>query len=956
LTCAFDGVRAGFHHPLGPGEGHAGAAVLSFPSGQEVTGFEVLEGELEKTEETVQPILRKWPGAWDSDLKWRAAFFAHWRLWPYFAAERDGRFAFLPADTRLPDHTIWTHNAVVAALAGCAELPEAASALEPEEWVRQLRNAPLRPAFLKFQLGPVQEFIAQTRSTRDLWSGSYLLSWLMAAGLKALSAEVGPDAVIFPKLCGQPLFDLHWREELWGQVQIGEQPVWDSLRDRARRARCRGGCGANNPDLDLLTPNLPNVFLAVVPENRANELGKLVADAMRKEWMSICQSVWDKVANSGLLDLCPPELKPAHRAKARFDAQVQRLWSVSWHVLPWPKDLAEAKSMAQCLPQERPLPGERSLLQRFDTVVHAATQAMPRNDRDPRYYVGGADGPKDVLNNIGLGWALLAAVSGWRLDAVRQTRDFKAWSSSDWRETGVAQSKDALTGREEMLFGGRGFADRVAQLPDREWSGLFKHDDEIGAITLVKRVWHWSYLAEAPWCLKARRGQFPMPNTRSLAAHKPSADDAEDNLEAAGDESEPPKYFAVLALDGDEIGKWVSGDKAPRYQTQFASYEDTRTEQGGGQQGGSLEYFTRDRGGQGGPRDPFADLLQTRRLVSPSYHLQFSEALSNFALLCARPIVKAFDGILIFAGGDDVLAMLPADTALACARALRAAFRGVEVKGRQGRVLFRSLAPGFLASDVLASDGWIDQQRHPIPFLVPGQAADCSVGIAIAHFKDPLQDVIREAQAAEKRAKSEMGRGAVAVTLLKRSGEAIHWGCQWNSGGLELYDAMLKAVAARSVSSRFPHRLVELLDGYLTQTTPLAAKSFQPLQEFPVSDIVRRELCYALDRQAQEKSGAAFRHLAGLAHDVNEGQDRTTVESYLDHVRQRAAATHAGRPANTLDERARIEGPVSALIGLCQTVAFIARNLPDTADSTADVETSNHRSETPLPAERQPTE
>jgi hypothetical protein len=37
---------------------------------------------------------------------------------------------------------------------------------------------------LKLQIGPVQDFIAQARSTRDLWSGSYLLSWLMAAGLE----------------------------------------------------------------------------------------------------------------------------------------------------------------------------------------------------------------------------------------------------------------------------------------------------------------------------------------------------------------------------------------------------------------------------------------------------------------------------------------------------------------------------------------------------------------------------------------------------------------------------------------------------------------------------------------------------------------------------------------------------------------------------------------------------
>src|SRR5208283_2943082 len=119
-----------------------------------------------------------------------------------------------------------------------------------------------------FQLGPVQDFIAAARSIRDLWSGSYLLSWLMAAGMKALSAEVGPDAVIFPSLRGQPLFDLHWRDDLWNKVSIGDQNVWDSLHWQNRH---------------LLTPNLPNVCLAVVPAERAAELGHIVKKAIEDE-------------------------------------------------------------------------------------------------------------------------------------------------------------------------------------------------------------------------------------------------------------------------------------------------------------------------------------------------------------------------------------------------------------------------------------------------------------------------------------------------------------------------------------------------------------------------------------------------------------------------------------------------------------------------------------------------
>lgn len=89
----------------------------------------------------------------------RILFFLYWRRWLENVASSDPRFAsdlaYLPADTRIPDHTIWNHMTVTSALAGCLD-----------------EKGQLQPALLLFQLGPVQTFIAQARSTRDLWSGS----------------------------------------------------------------------------------------------------------------------------------------------------------------------------------------------------------------------------------------------------------------------------------------------------------------------------------------------------------------------------------------------------------------------------------------------------------------------------------------------------------------------------------------------------------------------------------------------------------------------------------------------------------------------------------------------------------------------------------------------------------------------------------------------------------------
>src|SRR5438876_203970 len=120
---------------------------------------------------------------------------------------------------------------------------------------------------------------------------------------------------------------------------------------------------------------------------------------------------------------------------------------------------------------------------------------------------------------------------------------------------------------------------------------------------------------------------------------------------------------------------------------------------------------------------------------------------------------------------------------------------------------------GFIQIDRNLRRNGFALEGEPVQFpaIVPGPAADCSVGIAIAHFKSPLQDVVREAQRAEKRAKRALdngglGRSAVAITLMKRSGETIEWGCQWNSRGLDAFNAILTALSENVVSTKFPHR------------------------------------------------------------------------------------------------------------------------------------------------------
>jgi hypothetical protein len=207
-----------------------------------------------------------------------------------------------------------------------------------------------------------------------------------------------------------------------------------------------------------------------------------------------------------------------------------------------------------------------------------------------------------------------------------------------------------------------------------------------------------------------------------------------------------------------------------------------------------------------------------------------------------------------------------------------------------------------------------DQKNHPIPFIVPGPAADCSVGIAIAHFKAPLQDVVRAAQSAEKRAKRKpesggLGRKAVAITLMKRSGEIIEWGARWG-GGLELYRALSTALERDYLSSKFPHRFAELLEAYVTDTTPMVAKSgaVQPVTGFPVDEVIRREFEHCLLQQR----GLSFPRGKSESEPLVD-ELRAALQTYLESL------TVAGVLESHVEKRLR------SIIGLCQTVAFAHR-------------------------------
>lgn len=423
-------------------------------------------------------------------------------------------------------------------------------------------------------------------------------------------------------------------------------------------------------------------------------------------------------------------------------------------------------------------------------------------------------------------------LNGWHLDAVRQTRDFQAWASQ-----GQGGEKDSLTGKEEALIQGSGMPDKSSL-----WHNLFnKHRDHLGAVSIIKRCWHLAYLKGQG--LKTESEDFVIRSIPAIAARIKKHDDNEDAQERVSGE----KYIAAIAFDGDSIGAWVNGDKSPA--------------------GTDLE----------------------------KHHEAFSLALSHFALIQARVIVEGekaeqkegkWKGQLIYAGGDDVLALVPANEALAIAKELRTAFCS-------------------------ATKNTHAKKEKP----------DASAGIAIAHIHAPLQDLIREAQKAEKRAKNIVGRPAFSVTLMKRSGEISYWGSKWEGGGSELYQKISKLMAEGKLSGKFPHRVCQLLEPYLTVRTGLSKQEDAIQNADDAKNLILREVAFTAERQGSKEIATEL---------------AKSLTPYLDNVieAREARAKEGKKPESSATQEL-----LTAVIGLCTTVAFAERNRKDAEPSAAPADT-----------------
>jgi len=267
--------------------------------------------------------------------------------------------------------------------------------------------------------------------------------------------------------------------------------------------------------------------------------------------------------------------------------------------------------------------------------------------------------------------------------------------------------------------------------------------EQLDVVGVVKRVWQQdgekttypsvSRIAADPWV----RGVLKRQDGRA----------ALDRLAAAGrdilnriDAARFPQ-FAAFPLEGTAVYRerhhelWEEAEVPPEQQNGLGQAL-TAVEKLAGEPNPYLAVLVADGDRMG---------ATIAELTSVADHQRFSAELAGFAAE-ADAVVARHHGVLVYAGGDDVLAFLPVDKVLGCARALHDTFGGIMTQALPGK-------------DV------------PAPTL--------SVGVAIGHFLEDLEDLLGYGRAAEKDAKAVAGKDALAVHLHKRGGSPVRVRAKW---------------------------------------------------------------------------------------------------------------------------------------------------------------------------------
>jgi CRISPR-associated protein Cmr2 len=666
----------------------------------------------------------------------------------------------LPADTRVPDHSIWEHLKITIAI----------NASE------KLQNNSL---FL-FTIGPVKSFISQARKAQDFYNGSFMLSYFTFIAMEEVIEKYGPSSIIYPDLYKQPLMD-------WYLKNKGIEPK------------------NFNPDRITL-PTIPNRFVAIIGTTDKNKIEELSKNMIVKIKNEI------KRAKEKILEELKIDVKLSDTQKEILQIQLSDFPQIYWVAIPWRRgendlqidDLKDfftddkinnwkelykfVNEKGEHSPNigflyqllytalEKSM-GARKNLREFEQNPEAGRKCSVCGERNVLFYRD-EENPFFIIRNIEFFYEGRKNVSFVEIDKEKIT--YKILDKKEGlcdlcflkRTFEIYLEKEVDSVFKDFSFPSvaevacADFKEKAKELPEfKEYENKFFEYIPVRYLNInslpklkLEETLEGSWFHEENLTEKKIRDELgveidiqKIKELKNILTNK--------LYEQTG---KPKKYYAILYLDGDNMGKWLSGELLPEIQYAYNSKVWEKLP----------ENFKKD-----------LQRYTPNKILTPAIHSAISTALRNYAIEFVRKIVEEEHlGKLIYAGGDDVLAFVNLKDLFDVMEKLRWAFSG-HIKLDQEKIEI----------DTTNNNGFV--LKDGVYYLTMGKNATCSMGVLIAHYKEPLKIVIDKVFEMNKKAK-EARKNRFAICLLKHSGEervgVAEWEIEINNKGTELTTKILK--------------------------------------------------------------------------------------------------------------------------------------------------------------------
>jgi len=650
----------------------------------------------------------------------------------------------LPADTRVPDHSIWEHLKVTTA-------------------INAYENYQNNSLFL-FTIGPVKSFISLARKTQDFYMGSFILSYFTFIAMEEVIENYGPASIIYPDLYKQPLMDWY-------------------LKNKGLELK------KFNPD-DILLPTIPNRFVAIIGTTDKSKIEELAKNMIVKIKNEI------KSAKEKILEELKIDVKLSDTQKEILQNQLSDFPQIYWVAIPWRR-------------------GDNDI--QIDDLKEFFTDDKINNWKELYKF---ANEKGEHSPNIGFLYQLLYTALEKSMGARKNLREFEQkqeegrkcsvcgernvlffWESKNKNKfLKYNQMAYDLTDKIEQkyLTDGEGlcalcFLKRTFEIYlEEKFDSIFKdfsfpsvaevacadfkekakelpefkeYEDKFFEYTRMPYLKIHSLpklnlkeTLEGSWFYEENLTEKKIKDELGIEIDYQKIKELKDLLkntlyEQAG---KPKKYYAILYLDGDNMGKWLSGELLPEIQYAYNSEVWEKL----------LKEF---KGENKDKKESGLIQLIPKKILTPAIHSAISTALRNYAIEFVRKIVEEEHlGKLIYAGGDDVLAFVNLKDLFDVMEKLRWAFSG-HIKFENGEIKVET-------DDTANNSGFV--LKDGVYYLTMGKNATCSISVVIAHYREPLKIVIDKVFEMNEKAK-KAGKDRFAICLLKHSGEERVGVAEW---------------------------------------------------------------------------------------------------------------------------------------------------------------------------------